>query len=378
MKKIISAVICAALSVSLLAGAAFADAGLSNFDKKNVYETGRFADVAGGDWFNESVGAAYEYGLLLGVSQNEFGAGSNVTIAEALTMAARLHSIYTTGSDEFAESEPWYQTYVDYCVANGIINAGRFENFDLNATRTQIASIFAKALPAEALPVINTVEGDSIADLDGNADNTDIYKLYRAGIFTGESATGDFGPARSILRTEIAAVVTRMAVPALRKSFTLVKYSENTGVKTDAQVIDALKLGRDTIGDAQKIAGNVQLTLDAGQASLAQAQLMPDGAAKTAALASASAQINMALNYKTIAMQDTLVAAKHAENVMNFCQDKPEYADIYAKAKTAFDSCTTASQLISGFGTNSQASLWTTALSVMQDASVAFRQALGE
>ena len=49
MKKLIGAILCATMVVSLIAGSAFAEAGMGNFKKTNVYETGRFADVAGKD-----------------------------------------------------------------------------------------------------------------------------------------------------------------------------------------------------------------------------------------------------------------------------------------------------------------------------------------
>ena len=63
-----------------------------------VYE-GQFADVKDGDWFAPSVVSAYEYGLLNGRSESSFAPSGNVTIAELLTIAARLRAIYTTGSD---------------------------------------------------------------------------------------------------------------------------------------------------------------------------------------------------------------------------------------------------------------------------------------
>ena len=145
------------MTISLLSVSAFAQSGLSNFQKTLTYKSGQFGDVASGDWFSPNVDAAYEYGLMLGNTDGTFGAAANVKISEVVAMAAKLNSIYSTGSASFAASTPWYQTYVDYAVANGIISASRFENYDVYASRLQVAEILVAALPDTALPAINTI-----------------------------------------------------------------------------------------------------------------------------------------------------------------------------------------------------------------------------
>lgn len=351
MKKLISAGLCAVLCLSLLVGSAFAEAGLGNFTKTKVYETGKFADVAASDWFNASVGAAYEYSLLLGVSQNEFGAAQNVTIAEVLTMAARLHCIYTNGSENLAESTPWYQTYVDYCVTNGIISDKRFSDFNAYASRTQVAEIFSKALPDSALKMINTIEDGAIPDLDNNTDTSAIYKLYRAGILTGEGTSGEFGPARSILRSEMAAVVTRMADESLRKSFTLKAYSEDSDITTDAQLKAALELGKTSVANAYQ--------------TCAYAQSMKlDNA--------------VGLSMKATTMQELLAAGKHAANAQTFCKDKAEYAGIYESIEKAVSGCAATVKIVSALRIGSTNTDWNAAFKYIEACDEAFRLALGE
>jgi len=66
MKKTISLILCITLTVSLLATAAFAQGGLSYFQKTLTYTQGKFSDVASSDWFSMNVKAAYEYGLING------------------------------------------------------------------------------------------------------------------------------------------------------------------------------------------------------------------------------------------------------------------------------------------------------------------------
>ena len=57
-----------------------------------------FADVGTSDWFYNSVAEAYKYDLVNGKSATKFDPKGNVTIAEVITMADKLHSYSTSGS----------------------------------------------------------------------------------------------------------------------------------------------------------------------------------------------------------------------------------------------------------------------------------------
>lgn len=193
--------------------------GLANFKTVNTYTAGQFADVASTYWGAPNIAKAYELGLMKGSSDTAFDPEGSVTVAQTVTMAARLHSIYATGSENFVQSGVWYQTYVDYCKANGILKKD-FADYNAPAKRSDFAAILAAALPAEALSAINTVT--SIPDVAENGENGEtIYALYRAGILTGNDAQGTFGPETSINRAAAAAILTRMADISLRKNITL-------------------------------------------------------------------------------------------------------------------------------------------------------------
>ena len=160
-----------------------------------------------------------------GNSKTTFNPYGKVTIAEAITMAARIHSIYTTGSENFVQSSEskWYQCYLDYAYENGIIDYAYY-NSDVTypATRAEYAEIFANALPEEALAEINDIAENAIPDvLSGSTYAPYVYKLYRAGIFSGGDARGTFSPSTYITRAESAAVVSRMADSDSRISFSL-------------------------------------------------------------------------------------------------------------------------------------------------------------
>lgn len=221
-KTVITLVLVIILVFCLSAVALAAEEGLSNFTKVNTYPDGKFTDVPAAEWYAGSVKNAFEFDLVKGESDSRFAPGGSVNIAAAITLACRIHSIYYTGQANFVQGNPWYQVYVDYAVANGIIRAGEYANMEAKATRVQYAAIMSKALPDSALPAINTVDDNAIPDvLLSHAHAADIYKLYRAGILTGSDTKGTFHPQSDIKRSEVAALVTRMADPGLRKSVTL-------------------------------------------------------------------------------------------------------------------------------------------------------------
>lgn len=223
-KKIVSLVLVLCMSLTVAPLSAFAAESLSNFRAVNEYTEGMFSDVSSTAWYADSVKAAYEYDLVKG-SGNGFNPLGTMTIAEAVTLASRLHSIYYVGEAKFVQGQPWYQVYVDYAVSNGIIKAGEYADYSKDITRAQFAKIFASALPEKALKAINNIYGDNIPDVPKTPSTADyrnqVALLYRAGVLTGSDEYGTFKPNSEISRSEVATIVTRMANESLRKSFAL-------------------------------------------------------------------------------------------------------------------------------------------------------------
>ena len=143
---------------------------------------------------------------------------SNITNAQAITLAARLRKLYVSGSASFTKTNPWYKAYSDYAIIQKIITSAP-ANMNATLTRQEFASILAKALPDAALPAVNTVANGAIPDVYRS--DTGIYKLYRAGILAGSDSKGTFRPNAAITRAEVAAVLVRMADPNTRQLFTL-------------------------------------------------------------------------------------------------------------------------------------------------------------
>lgn len=197
-------------------------AALERFAPVNTYREGQYPDVAPGFWGAANISRAYELDLMKGTGDG-FDPNGNVTVAQAIAMAARIHSIYETGRADFTQGSPWYQVYVDYAKDHQLLSeAFSAEDYGKPATRRQFAAILAFALPTDALPEISTIGFNAIPDVqEWDAHANAIYRLYRAGILTGNDELGTFTPEASISRAAAAAIVTRMADPGLRRSITL-------------------------------------------------------------------------------------------------------------------------------------------------------------
>lgn len=186
---------------------------LDRFQETRTYWGGIFRDVADDSWYYENVVSAYELGLMNGTGEDMFQPGKNVTIAEAVVLMARLHSIYYAKTEEFESYDGgnWYDPYVNYARKNGLLS----ENYDYNrpATRDEFVHILAKALPSEAMKPIT--DEPVFADAGSIVYGSDVELLSRAGIITGSGNC--FLPQNPITRAEMAAVLTRMIKPELRK-----------------------------------------------------------------------------------------------------------------------------------------------------------------
>ena len=219
--KTFSAILSIAILFSLSPVALASSPGLENFQKINVYQDGKFTDVSPNNWYYDNVKFSYEIGIIKGSSENFFNANGNVTLAEAITMAARLNSIYRFGGESFTQGKPWYQCYVDYAEGSGIITQ-EYENYNMPVTRAQFADIFSRAFPAGVLAEKNQIQDGSIPDVLPSSPYYDgIYTLYRAGILGGYDEEGTFLPDKNLRRSEASAFVSRMVDESLRQSFSL-------------------------------------------------------------------------------------------------------------------------------------------------------------
>ncbi len=101
-----------------------AEPSMTNFDKAQSYKPGQFPDISENEWFGFNkqrvVCKVYELGLMQGKGAM-FDPNAGVTLAEAVTMAARLNNIYSGGDWEFHQSSPWYYKNLEYAVYKDIV-----------------------------------------------------------------------------------------------------------------------------------------------------------------------------------------------------------------------------------------------------------------
>ena len=182
------------------------------FRPTRSYEN-RFTDVTNGQWFYTYVRTAYEYALANGTSETKFSPDGTFTVAQALTVAANIHAVYTGKTVDTAGAENWYDPYVSYCIENGIVAAGQFTDYGKNITRGEMATVFACILPADAYAAIRE---KSLPDVTDDLPCAAAVRLLaNAGIVGGDDK-GNFNPQCEIRRSEACVIFTRIAVSSMR------------------------------------------------------------------------------------------------------------------------------------------------------------------
>lgn len=167
------------------------------------------------DWFYDTALAAEELGLVQGGGAVTYS--SNLTLAEAATFCARIHSLVTVGGVEFVSSpgEAWYAPYVAYLEQQGVL----CEELDWTeqATREQFISLMFAATPEE-LELNSICPGASFVDGDKMEAIQAVDAFYRAGILTGVAQEDGmyFYPDSTITRAEAITLAVRLADPSLR------------------------------------------------------------------------------------------------------------------------------------------------------------------
>ncbi|WP_422484811.1 S-layer homology domain-containing protein [Gudongella sp. DL1XJH-153] len=181
-----------------------------------------FTDVADSSWYRNDVEIAHKNGLIDGKTPTLYYPDDNMTVAEAIKLAASMHQLYYDGVVTLTNGSPnWYSSYVNYALAYNIID-GEYPDYNAKVSREEFVHIFYSALPSTEYGDIKSVGDGAIPDvpMSGNYAG-EIYGFYRAGILTGSDSAGTFNPESNIKRSEVAAILTRMFDSSVRKSITL-------------------------------------------------------------------------------------------------------------------------------------------------------------
>ncbi len=191
-----------------------------------------FADISADSnpWYLEDVVIACNAGMIVGTSETTFSPHRNLSIAEAFTLAVRMHQYTRQGSVNLPvqPGAKWYEPAKAYAQMNGIIGSEFDGRENETATRAQMAKILYPAMDSGSFTQISYVADNAIPDVKaGDYASAEIYALYRAGILTGDGDSHKYRPSDPIERCEVAAILARMLNPGRRQSFILTPSPED-------------------------------------------------------------------------------------------------------------------------------------------------------
>ena len=199
-----------------------------------------FSDIKETDWFAVSVAEAVNLGLIDGKGidkngENRFDPDGNITLAEAVKLAACIHQLCTTGTVTLTNGDPWYESYADYGrdlflseSETGFSYESVMRMPDHVINRAEFAWLFARSVPSIFLTEVNLIPDNAIPDVRNALPSPsgdparltqygpEIYRLYRAGIVKGSDKAGSYFPDSPIRRSEVAAIAVRIVRPAKR------------------------------------------------------------------------------------------------------------------------------------------------------------------
>ena len=244
-----------------------------------------FQDIHEKDWYYGYVADLYAFGLTNGKGNSDtFAPNDSLTVAETITMAARVRSLYQYGDTETGAAafsgDSWYAPYVSYLQSLSLLGQEFEGQYHLPATRCQVAHILSMAAPE--LPVINgdTVDacyGTYIPDVtESTPYQSEILQLYRCGILNGTDAAGRFLPEDLVTRRQIAAIVVRLVDSEQR---ILLDWQLPTKTVTYASLVtsDGIFYASPSANDTAAIDADVRYMLSRGERTLSlQYTKIPD------------------------------------------------------------------------------------------------------
>lgn len=186
----------------------------------NLAAQAAFSDVPSNAWYAQDVAAAERSGILQGTGNGRFSPDGNLTLAQAITMAARTYAYERGETIPKTGGSTWYSDFLQYASDKGICAIGEFgAAYDNFCNRLTMAKLFARVVPESTATQRNDVT--SLPDVQSASENQAVFTLYQLGILTGSDKYGTFHPYQYIKRSETAAILNRVLNPDTRKSFTL-------------------------------------------------------------------------------------------------------------------------------------------------------------
>ena len=143
---------------------------------------GGFRDVDQNAWYLKYLDTAVDSGLINGRGAGRFAPNDDITGSEAVKLAACIGQLLTEGSVSLTNGSPWYASYMEYAVEEGILDAP-LGQYALSApiTRAELMNMLCRAIPRGQRTQINSIPDGAIPDLYPSAPYRDnIYTLYRS------------------------------------------------------------------------------------------------------------------------------------------------------------------------------------------------------
>ncbi|MBR5535667.1 MAG: CapA family protein [Clostridia bacterium] len=181
-------VICALLTVALMTGCG-----------KIEYTQGMYNDVRDWDFYTSAVAFCVDNGYMVSEGE-EFGVHESITYSECADIIAKIH-----GKDEG----------IRYVLKNGIAPMD-FGEWDAPCSREHMAYMLSRAVEHE---YINPVVDGAIVDVWDSYAKSEIYALYKMGIFSGDKEEATFRPKDYMTRSEMAVVTERICNKEKRVKF---------------------------------------------------------------------------------------------------------------------------------------------------------------
>lgn len=175
-------------------------------------QSSSFSDVSDGAWYAPYVNAAAGAGLMQGTGEGSFSPDQTLSVAEVVTLAARLYAEENGGIVPTSDpDQSWYQGAYDYCVDSSLFTAAEVPVSSMTdpATRFEMVDLLDRAVPdSEKTPIHSEI---SVPDLSQSSPYGDVvYRWYQAGITQGDQ-DGNFNGGSQITRAETAAILCRLA-----------------------------------------------------------------------------------------------------------------------------------------------------------------------
>ena len=176
----------------------------------------RYTDVPRDYWAANAIESLSEKGIVSGNGDGTFAPERFVTREEFVKMIVEASGISLGGTtDKFTDVplEAWFNTYVAAASENGIVNGIEDTLFGAGTqiTRQDLVVMLYRAAGLDAIPSTESFSDDGlISDYAKEA----VYTLHRLGIVSGRTVE-EFAPLMPATRAEAAALIYRMAESGL-------------------------------------------------------------------------------------------------------------------------------------------------------------------